>query len=392
MAMYDFDSLMDEILRNRPEITREEVVSMVEDKKRTVGAGFLTDQGALFLIAGEMGVKLEQATVSDLTLNDLYVGANDITIVARVLALYPIAEYKRKEGDTGRYRRVVLFDKNNVTKLTVWDDSPDALKLDGIIIDTPVRVVNGYVRQGLDGKPVLNLGKKGKVELVKEEKVSSKLPSLSSLSKKLTNIGDMQNIVAVEGIVLSGSRSSTFTRNDGSSGSLTQFELGSGSENEKVRIVIWSLLDVEIKPGQEVTVTHLRVKKGMNGDRELHGDAGSAILFRGRDRLAAVRTYSKINQVTKNREKYSVEVMALSNPTVRDVHLKNGEVVQKAESTMGDDTGEIMVVGWRGQSEQVGKIDVGEKVRIINAISQTSRMGNLFLELDEESKVEKVSG
>jgi hypothetical protein len=96
--------------------------------------------------------------------------------------------------------------------------------------------------------------------------------------------------------------------------------------------------------------------------------------------------------VTKNREKYSVEVMALSNPTVRDVHLKNGEVVQKAESTMGDDTGEIMVVGWRGQSEQVGKIDVGEKVRIINAISQTSRMGNLFLELDEESKVEKVSG
>lgn len=392
MAMYDFDSLMDEILRNRPEITREEVVSMVEDKKRTVGAGFLTDQGALFLIAGEMGVKLEQATVSDLTLNDLYVGANDITIVARVLALYPIAEYKRKEGDTGRYRRVVLFDKNNVTKLTVWDDSPDALKLDGIIIDTPVRVVNGYVRQGLDGKPVLNLGKKGKVELVKEEKVSSKLPSLSSLSKKLTNIGDMQNIVAVEGIVLSGSRSSTFTRNDGSSGSLTQFELGSGSENEKVRIVIWSLLDVEIKPGQEVTVTHLRVKKGMNGDRELHGDAGSAILFRGRDRLAAVRTYSKINQVTKNREKYSVEVMALSNPTVRDVHLKNGEVVQNAESTMGDDTGEIMVVGWRGQSEQVGKIDVGEKVRIINAISQTSRTGNLFLELDEESKVEKVSG
>ncbi len=388
--MYDFDSLMEEILRNKPEISREEVMSMIEDKKRTVGAGFLTDQGALFLIAGELGIKLEHATDTDLTLNDLYIGANDITIVARVLALYPVAEYKRKEGDTGRYRRVVLFDKNNVTKLTIWDDSPEALKLDDIAVDTPVRVVNGYVRQGLDGRPVLNLGKKGKIELVKEEKVSSKLASLNSLSKRITNIGDVQNVIAVEGVALSGSRSSTFTRHDGSSGSLTQFELGGDSEGERVRIVIWSLVNVEIRPGQGVTVTHLRVKKGMNGDRELHGDGGSAILLRNWDKLVAAQAYSKVNQVTKNHEKYSVEVMALSNPTILDVHLKSGEVVQKAESTMGDDTGEITVVGWRAQSGPVGKIDVGEKVKIINAVSRMSRTGGIFLELDEESEVEKV--
>src|SRR5580698_9400858 len=113
--MYDFESLVDEVLRSRPELTREEIMSLIQEKKQTVGAGFLTDQGALFLIAGELGVQLHHMTATDLTLKDLYVGANDITIVARVLAVYPISEYKKKDGSTGRYRRVVLFDLGNLS-------------------------------------------------------------------------------------------------------------------------------------------------------------------------------------------------------------------------------------------------------------------------------------
>jgi ssDNA-binding replication factor A large subunit len=274
--MYDFDSLMDEVLRNRPELTREEVMSMIEEKKQTVGAGFLTDQGALFLIAGELGVKLQHMTTTDLTLKDLYVGANDITIVARVLAIYPVAEYKKKDEGVGRYRRLVLFDGNGTSKLTIWDDNPEAINLAGISVDTPVRVLNGYVRQGLDGKPNLNLGRKGKIEILKDEKLVSKMVPLSGLSKGLGQIAESQDFVAVEGLVLTGSRSSTFTRQDGSNGSLTQFELG-GPSTERMRVVIWNAVDVEVKTGQRVVVTNLRLKKNMNGDRELHGDNGSVV-------------------------------------------------------------------------------------------------------------------
>ena len=84
--MYDFETLVGELLQNRPELSRDEVLRRIEDKKRTVGAGYLTDQGALFLVAGELGVTLHREDVSsDLTINDLYIGANDVTVVARVL-------------------------------------------------------------------------------------------------------------------------------------------------------------------------------------------------------------------------------------------------------------------------------------------------------------------
>ncbi len=276
--MYDFDSLMDEVLRNRSELTREEVMSMIEEKKRTVGAGFLTDQGALFLIAGELGVQLQHMTTTDLTIKDLYVGANDITIVARVLAVYPVSEYKRKkDGETGRYRRLVLFDRSGTSKLTIWDDNPEAINLTEISVDTPVRVLNGYVRQGFDGKPNLNLGRKGKIEVLKEEKLVSRMPPISSLSKSLLEIGGLRELVAVEGLVLSESRSSTFTRQDGSGGSLTQFDLGDSSAKEKVRIVIWNAIGIDAKPGQRVLVTNLRLKTSVNGGHELHGDSGSSV-------------------------------------------------------------------------------------------------------------------
>jgi len=121
--MYDFDSLLDEVLKNKPEITRDQIMERIQEKKRDVGAGFLTDQGALFLIAGELGVQLRQMTSTDLTLKDIYAGANDITIVARVLAVYPVSEFKKKDGGVGRYRRLSLFDKNNVARLTIWDDN-----------------------------------------------------------------------------------------------------------------------------------------------------------------------------------------------------------------------------------------------------------------------------
>src|SRR5438034_315282 len=118
--MYDFDSLVEEVLKNKPELSRNSLMEQIEEKKNTVGSGYLTNQGALFLIAGELGVRLERITSTDLGLKDLYVGANDITVVARVFAIYPTNEYERKDGSgRGRYRRIGLVDWGMVILMTL---------------------------------------------------------------------------------------------------------------------------------------------------------------------------------------------------------------------------------------------------------------------------------
>jgi replication factor A1 len=399
--MYDFDDLVTEVLRSKPEISRDSLMERVQEKKRTVGSGYLTDQGALFLIAGELGVRLQDMITADLTLKDLHIGANDITVVARVLAIYPIAEFKKKDGSgVGRYRRVNLFDRNGVGRLTIWEDNEEAMKLSGIALDVPVRVVSAYVKQGLDAKPNLNLGKRGRIEVITDSSISGKIASLSSLSKQVEGVQEGEVVLAVEGLAMSDSRRSTFVRrDDGSNGSLTQFEL-KGSGDRTTRVVIWDGSDsLQVKSGSRVRVTNLRHKKGRQGEAELHGDSATVIQLLGGDvgqeNAVVEREHDlpliKVADVTKHTAtgKVSLDVMALSKGTVREVSLKDGSTAKKGEVVFGDDTGEITAVAWDEVSKVIGEIEVGEKVHVRGAVIQVSKMGVETLELNRSSKVER---
>ena len=277
--MYDFGTLIGELLRQKPELSRDEVLRRIEDKKRTVGAGYLTDQGALFLVAGELGVSLRQGEASsDLSIKDLYIGANDVTVVARVLAIYPAATYNRKDGGTGKYRRLTLFDGKSSVKLTVWEEGLEQLDKLSLKVDVPVRVANAYVKQGLDGKPALNLGKRGKIQTLADEKVVAKLPSISTLVQRLPALTKEEQFIALDCVVSSEPRFSEFVRSDGSEGSLFQFGVA-GDGGKETRVVIWSpAAQPELKRGQKVKITNVRARRSNTGDFEIHGDAGSLVI------------------------------------------------------------------------------------------------------------------
>ncbi len=279
--MHDYETLVGELLKNRPELSREELDLRIRQKKEVVGAGYLTDQGALFLVAGELGVSLQQSPPSaDMSINDLYIGANDITVVARVLAVYPPATYRRKkDGVEGAYRRLTLFDGRQTVRLTVWDEQAGQAEKMGIMMGAPVRVVSSYVKQGLDGKPNLNLGKRGRLEVLADTDVASKLEPLEKVTEKLTRISEEKQYVAVSCVVDSEPRYSEFTRADGSKGSMFQFE--AAGDGTRARIVVWTPSSrPALSRGQTVMVTNLRSRRSTSGEFELHGDAGTCFVVR----------------------------------------------------------------------------------------------------------------
>jgi ssDNA-binding replication factor A large subunit len=282
--MHDFETLVGELLGGRPELSREELMRRIAEKKETVGAGYLTDQGALFLVAGELGVTLQRPTASsDMAIKDLYIGANDVTVVARILAVYPTSTYKKKDGGEGKYRRLVLFDGKSTVRLTVWEEGIGQVEKPGMGVDVPVRVVSGYVKQGLDGKPNLNLGKRGGLEVVPEAQVSAKLAKLAAVAEKLTGVSQERAFAALECVVATEPRYSEFVRSDGSPGSLFQFGVSGEGGRQDTRVVIWSpAARPELKPGQKVVITNVRSRRSTNGDFEIHGDTGSAIIPGGR--------------------------------------------------------------------------------------------------------------
>ena len=67
----EFDELLDNILKQKPEFTREDIQDKIQQKKEKIGAGYLTDQGALFLIASDLGIGLTQTFKTEIRLKDL---------------------------------------------------------------------------------------------------------------------------------------------------------------------------------------------------------------------------------------------------------------------------------------------------------------------------------
>ncbi|MEX2059604.1 MAG: single-stranded DNA-binding protein, partial [Nitrosopumilaceae archaeon] len=83
--MSEFETLLNKLLEQRSELTRSDIEEKIKQKKEKIGAGYLTDQGALFLIASDLGVSLSEPLKVEMGLKDLYVGAKEISLETRVL-------------------------------------------------------------------------------------------------------------------------------------------------------------------------------------------------------------------------------------------------------------------------------------------------------------------
>ena len=66
--MSESQNLIDKLLEQKTELTREIIGQKIAEKKEKIGAGYLTDQGALFLIASDYGVTLTAVSYTHLTL------------------------------------------------------------------------------------------------------------------------------------------------------------------------------------------------------------------------------------------------------------------------------------------------------------------------------------
>ena len=62
--MSEFEELISKLLEKVPELSRSVIEERINEKKEKVGAGYLTDQGAIFLVAADLGVTLEQSQKS----------------------------------------------------------------------------------------------------------------------------------------------------------------------------------------------------------------------------------------------------------------------------------------------------------------------------------------
>lgn len=276
--MRDIEALKAKILSQRSDLSEEELNRLIEEKKRQVGAGYLSDAGACWLIASELGVALEEKVESsgELTPSTVQMGLSEATVRGRVLATYAAKTYSRRGGSTGRYRRIVIFDKESFLPVTLWDEAVESSERLSIKAGSLVRVVRGYVRAGLDGKPVLHVGYRGYIETLPEDEG---FVTLDEISRDVADVKGAERNLVVKGVIDSEPKHSEFARKEGL-GHVTHFYL-KGRGERRVRVVLWDIspeVVSKIRVGVDVLIAAMRSKTLPNGEVELHGDEATTII------------------------------------------------------------------------------------------------------------------
>jgi replication factor A1 len=472
--------MLETMLRQRPELTPEQVRDMIDEKKRKVGAGYLTDQGALFLVAADLGISFENAPKTQSGLKDIYIGAKEVTVVGRIMNVYPVHTFTRRESNEQAVTRtLVIYDKDARVKVKLWDKQvavPDEM---GLRAGDMIKIVKGYVRAGLDGKPVINLGSYSAIETVQDD---HSIPNIDSLETTIDTVNGPQDSAVITGIVANNPRISEFVNLRGEASKSLQLHVSNDSGSRTLRAVIWNVDETRLpkvfKPGAKVRMIGVRVKQGNpqygNGDFEIHGDEGTILQFsetqedvevmplrvvsvgqetgRGSFLCLAVdragrplvltidnsltssdlmsegtmiecvpsrifgnsvvlskddsyiritdddnsfpklaKFEKKIKDIQASQDPCIVEAIVLQAPETAEVNTKTGETVPVTSTLLGDDTGEIRLVGWRNQSAGVNKLNVGDRIKLAGVTAATGREGKVELTFRPYSSVTKLN-
>ena len=477
---HDFKGMIELLMKQKPELGADEIKELIEAKKRKVGAGYLTDQGALFLVAADLGISFDSIPKTQAGLKDLYVGAKDVTVVGRIMNIYPVYKFTRRETtEQSETRTMVVYDRDSRVKVKLWDKLvrlPDDM---GLRSGDTIKISRGYVRAGLDGKPIINLGSYSAIETVKDD---PGIPPINSLVVSVDDVREPVEGAAVAGTVNVNPRVSDFVNARGEMSKSLQLQLSNDSGTRTLRAVIWNVNESRLpkvfKTGSKATLVGVRVKQGNpqygNGDLEIHGDEGTILQFSGSedevevmplrivsvgeetgkgsfvclaadrggrtlvltidnslttsDKLSAgtmiecvasrifgnsvtlskddsylrkieddptfptVSKYeSKIRDVQASPDRhYVVEAIVLQAPETVDVNTKAGEMVSVTSTMVGDDTGEIRLVGWRNYSSIVNRLAVGDRINLLGVTANAGREGRTELTFRPYSSIQRL--
>jgi ssDNA-binding replication factor A large subunit len=280
MAGERLERIINEMLKQRPNLTREELLQSIAEKKKKVGSGYLTDIGASYLVANDFGIDLDNLGLNDYSLKELNPGMTAVNVKAYFLAASKQRSFKRKDGSEGLLRSVLLFDDNITMRLVLWDAIAQNNPFSSTAPCEPIRVTGVSTRMGRDNQPEIHSTAQTRVELLDPQLHPPK--SLDVVTMRPPNIITPKRGLIVKGVVSDDPRVITFQRQDNTQGKALQFTLSDPIDlQSSLRVVLWSYRDeyeTIIKQGTELRLINIDSKTTQaQRSLELHGNDDTAV-------------------------------------------------------------------------------------------------------------------
>ena len=285
--MSEFEDLLSKLLENAPELSRSVIEERINEKKDKIGSGYLTDQGALFLVASDLGVSLQESQKIEIALKDLFIGAKEVTLQSRVLNLSPAKQFIKKDGTPFFLRTMTVYDSNSRVSVKLWDEKATLPEIENLKPGDLVKIIKAYVKSDLTGAPTINIGSGGTIEPTKS---TSNIPLIDSITIDVSLVKEDQKDLVVTGNISGVISLLEFTNSKGQPSTALKFRM-KGTNDNLVSVVLWgkdeSILPKMILPNAEIKLYGVRTKTGNQG-LEIHGSDATVIEVEGKQEIEPI--------------------------------------------------------------------------------------------------------
>jgi replication factor A1 len=394
----NFEEIVQRIISSKQDLTRDKILEMIEDKKKTA-EGYFTDEVAARLVALELGVEVPwwEPFRPDVSIKDIISGLNNVTVMGRVTRVYPVKTFTRPNGTEGKVARLLIADKTGTLRVVLWDERTSLAESGEIERGQIIKVSHGYVREGRDGKLELHVGMRTEVQVSPPDAAESEY--LSALSPKITKIqqltSDMRDVDVLARVVHAG-EVREFKRPSGETGQVSTLLIK--DETGTISLNLWdekTALSKQIRPGDIVWAEGAYTRERFRNLKLNIGRRGSLRLnpkLADTEKLPPYEeTTIKISEIKEEGGPVTVKGTITATPNIREVVTARDEKVTVASFELADDTGKIRVSAWRKLAEVAKDLAAGTQIEIKNAYTKKGFTDQLELTTRSFTSIEVLS-
>jgi replication factor A1 len=393
----DLEQIVQQILLTRRDLSREEVLKKIYEKKRSAEDYFL-DEVAAKLVASELGVEIpraDEAIQGAILIKDLVSGLNDVSITGRLIIVYPPQTFSRSDMTEGKVARLLLADKTGSLRLVLWDDKIELVEAGTLRQGQIIKALHAYVREGFDGKLELHLGKKGELQ-IQQDLNENNYPMLEDFIDRIGKLSGERKRVNVEGLISQAFPTSEFKRPNGNLGKVKRMRFTDATG--QITVVFWNeRVDemAELKEGDCLRIMNARTKTQPDGGIELQIENSTQIekipCSAPTSSMGSFEGLRKIVDLKEEGGPFTLEATVALTPTLREVTTSQEETIVLASFELIDETGKIGITLWRKQAELSKELAVGTRLRLRNVYVKRGFSNMLELSSRSSTIIEIVS-
>ncbi len=354
-------------IESESDMKNDEIKERIKEKQEELG-GLVTQEGAAHIVANEIGINLFNGApkVNELKIENIIPGMSNVDVVGRIDRIFPLREFEKKDGGTGRVVNLILSDDTGTIRVVFWGKDTAAIEEGRIKEGDVLRLRRGYTKENtIKGEPEIHVGTRTRVIQNPGDISAEEFPSQEGNWKKtISELNSTITRVDVLCKVLRIYETREFDRKDGSKGKVVNMAVA--DETGSTRLVLWDedvglVENGQIKQGDAIRIQNGYIKMNLDSPEINIGRYGKIIINpkEGESLNVVAQNFEyaqkKITEL-KNGDRAAIRGILVDVFDIRVFNRKDGKKGMVLNGVFDDGTSSITVVFYDKIAESLTNI------------------------------------